>query len=106
MCLSIPSKIIQIESENIATVDTMGVQRHVSLDLMAEPVSIGDYVLIHVGFAMTKMDEVAALDSLELYREMVELLNSEEDAELLESEENTEPSTEPNAAAAVPQALV
>ena len=77
MCLSIPSKIIQIESENIATVDTMGVQRQVSLDLMAEPVSIGDYVLIHIGFAMTKMDEAAALDSLELYQEMVDLMDAE-----------------------------
>lgn len=81
MCLSIPSKIIQIESENIATVDTMGVQRQVSLDLMAEPVSIGDYVLIHIGFAMTKMDEAAALDSLELYQEMVDLMDAEQSSE-------------------------
>ena len=77
MCLSIPSKIIQIEAANIATVDTMGVQRQVSLDLMAEPVSIGDYVLIHIGFAMTKMDETAALESLELYQEMVDLMDAE-----------------------------
>ena len=81
MCLSIPSKIILIESENIATVDTMGVQRQVSLDLMAEPVSIGDYVLIHIGFAMTKMDETAALESLELYQEMVDLMDAEQDLE-------------------------
>lgn len=77
MCLSIPSKIIQIEAANIATVDTMGVQRQVSLDLMAEPVSIGDYVLIHIGFAMTKMDETAALESLELYQEMIALMDAE-----------------------------
>lgn len=77
MCLSIPSKIIQIESDTIATVDTMGVQRQVSLDLMAEPVSIGDYVLIHIGFAMTKMDEIAALESLDLYQEMIALMDAE-----------------------------
>lgn len=77
MCLSIPSKIIQIESGTIATVDTMGVQRQVSLDLMAEPVSIGDYVLIHIGFAMTKMDEIAALESLDLYQEMIALMDAE-----------------------------
>ncbi len=77
MCLSIPSKITQIESANIATVDTMGVQRQVSLDLMAEPVSIGDYVLIHIGFAMTKMDEIAALESLALYQEMIALMDAE-----------------------------
>ena len=56
MCLSIPSKITQIDGMNVATVDTMGVQRQVSLDLMPEPVVLGDYVLIHVGFAMTKME--------------------------------------------------
>jgi hydrogenase expression/formation protein HypC len=77
MCLSIPSKITHIESATIATVDTMGVQRQVSLDLMAEPVSIGDYVLIHIGFAMTKMDEIAALESLELYQEMIDLMDAE-----------------------------
>ncbi len=77
MCLSIPSKIIQIESATVATVDTMGVQRQVSLDLMAEPVSIGDYVLIHIGFAMTKMDEIAALESLDLYQEMIALMDAE-----------------------------
>ncbi len=77
MCLSIPSKITHIEAANIATVDTMGVQRQVSLDLMAEPVSIGDYVLIHIGFAMTKMDESAALESLQLYQEMVDLMDAE-----------------------------
>jgi hydrogenase expression/formation protein HypC len=77
MCLSIPSKIIPIENATVATVDTMGVQRQVSLDLMAEPVFIGDYVLIHIGFAMTKMDEIAALESLELYQEMIALMDAE-----------------------------
>lgn len=77
MCLSIPSKIIHIETANIATVDTMGVQRQVSLDLMAEPLSIGDYVLIHIGFAMTKMDKSAALESLELYQKMIDLMDAE-----------------------------
>jgi len=77
MCLSIPSKITQIDELNIATVDTMGVSRQVSLDLMAEPVSEGDYVLIHVGFAMTKMNESDALASLQLYQQMIELMDSE-----------------------------
>lgn len=77
MCLSIPSKIIRIDNGNMATVDTMGMQRQVSLDLMAEPVSLGDYVLIHIGFAMNKIDETAALDSLQLYGEMVALLDAQ-----------------------------
>lgn len=78
MCLSIPSKVIQIDDANIATVDTMGVQRQVSLDLMPEVVNIGDYVLIHVGFAMNKIDREDALESLKLYREMVELMDAED----------------------------
>ena len=72
MCLSIPSKITAIEPEsNVATVDTMGVERKVSLDLMGDTVGIGDYVLIHVGFAMNKIDEEDALESLKVYREIL-----------------------------------
>jgi len=78
MCLSIPSKVIQIDAANIATVDTMGVQRQVSLDLMPDPVVIGDYVLIHVGFAMNKIDQEDALESLKLYQQIHDSLEAEE----------------------------
>ncbi len=78
MCLSIPSKIEHIDENNIATVDTMGVKRKVSLDLITEPVAVGDFVLIHVGFAMNKIDEESALDSLEIYKEIVQKLEEEE----------------------------
>lgn len=70
MCLSIPSKVISIDENNFATVDTMGVRRGVSLDLIAEPVSVGDYVLIHVGFAMEKIDTQYALESLKIYEQI------------------------------------
>ncbi len=78
MCLSIPSKIEHIDENNIATVDTMGVKRKVSLDLIDEPVEIGDFVLIHVGFAMNKIDKERALDSLELYKEIVQKMEEED----------------------------
>jgi len=78
MCLSIPSKIEHIDKDNIATVDTMGVKRKVSLDLIDEPVEVGDFVLIHVGFAMNKIDKERALDSLELYKEIVQKMEEEE----------------------------
>ena len=79
MCLSIPSKIKEINTEsNIATVDTMGVSRQVSLDLVSEPVEIGDYVLIHVGFAMSKIDEADALESLKIYEEVLAKMDEEE----------------------------
>jgi hydrogenase expression/formation protein HypC len=80
MCLSIPSKIEHIDKDNIATVDTMGVKRKVSLDLIDEPVEVGDFVLIHVGFAMNKIDKERALDSLELYKEIVQKLEEEDRA--------------------------
>ncbi len=78
MCLSIPSKVEHIDENNIATVDTMGIKRKVSLDLITEPVEVGDFVLIHVGFAMNKIDEESALDSLEIYKEIVQKLEEEE----------------------------
>ncbi len=81
MCLSIPSRVEEIDENNIALVDTMGVKRKVSLDLIDEPVEVGDYVLIHVGFAMNKIDKESALDSLELYKEIVQKLEEEENVE-------------------------
>jgi len=72
MCLAIPSKVLKIDENNIAEVDTLGVKREVSLDLIEEEVKVGDYVLIHVGYAMSKIDEKAALESLELYKMMAE----------------------------------
>ncbi len=78
MCLSIPSQIEEIDENNIALVDTMGVKRKVSLDLIDEPVEVGDFVLIHVGFAMNKIDKERALDSLELYKEIVQKMEEEE----------------------------
>jgi len=82
MCLSIPSKIVEILPDNFAIVDTMGVKRKVSLDLMPEPVKVGDYVLIHVGYAMTKMSEEDALESIKVYEEIIEKLEEEEKREI------------------------
>ena len=78
MCLSIPSKVVEILPDNYAIVDTMGVKRKVSLDLMPEPVEIGDYVLIHVGYAMTKMSEEDALESIKVYEEIIKHIEEEE----------------------------
>ena len=88
MCLSIPSKIVVIDEDNIATVDTMGVKRQVSLDLMPDEVGIGDYILIHVGFAMSKIDEAEALQSLETYQEILEAMEESERQQVLEEAEN------------------
>ena len=88
MCLSIPSKVIKISDDNIATTDTMGIQREVSLDLMADEIEVGDYILIHVGFAMNKIDKEEALASLEVYQEMVEAMEEEDRKRIVEEAEN------------------
>ena len=90
MCLSIPSKVVKIDSErNTANVDTMGVIREVGLDLMEEgSVKIGDYVLIHIGFVMNKIDEEDALESIKVYQEILSKMDEEERlAAIAESDE-------------------
>lgn len=72
MCLSIPSKVIAIDENNYATVETLGVIRQVTLDLIGEPVKVGEYVLIHVGYAMEKIDTKIAEQSLEIYRQIAQ----------------------------------
>ncbi|MBW6489293.1 HypC/HybG/HupF family hydrogenase formation chaperone [Sulfurimonas sp.] len=80
MCLSIPSRVTKIDKEkNVATVDTMGVSREASLDLMEEgSVAVGDYVLIHVGFIMNKIDNEDALLSLEAFDEIARRMDDDE----------------------------
>ncbi|OYZ65821.1 MAG: hydrogenase assembly protein HypC [Sulfuricurvum sp. 24-42-5] len=90
MCLSIPSKVIEIDIQNnSATVDTMGIQRTSSLDLMEEgSIQIGDYVLLHIGFIMSKIDEENALESLKVYQEILEQLDEQERRQLVLDDEN------------------
>ncbi len=80
MCLSIPSKVIKIDKENnSATVDTMGVSRDASLDLMeVDSVEIGDYVLLHIGFIMNKIDKEDALLSLKTFEDILKTMDDEE----------------------------
>jgi hydrogenase expression/formation protein HypC len=80
MCLSIPSKVVKIDVvNNIATIDTMGVQRDASLALMQEgAIEIGDYVLLHIGFIMNKIDAEEALLSLQAYQEIIDSMDKEE----------------------------
>ncbi|RDU72631.1 hydrogenase assembly protein HupF [Helicobacter anseris] len=78
MCLAIPSKVISIDkTKNTATIETLGVQREASLDLMQEEVTLGDYVLLHIGYIMSKIDEQDALESLKLYQEMIDQMEEE-----------------------------
>ena len=67
MCLAIPSKIVKIE-DGMATIDVDGVQRKTSL-LLVEDAGVGDYVIVHAGFALHKIDEAAAMESLRILKE-------------------------------------
>ena len=79
MCLASPSKVVAIDKEtNTATLETLGVTRVASLDLMQEPVSVGEFVLLHVGFVMSKIDTESAELSLSAYQEMIAAMESEE----------------------------
>ncbi len=79
MCLSIPSKVVEIDRDEVtAVVDTMGVKRKVGIDFIADEVKEGDYVLIHIGYAMNIISEEEALASIETYKEILALMEEEE----------------------------
>ena len=69
MCVAVPSKIISI-SGLIATIDVQGAQKDVSLMLLPEEAEVGEYVLVHAGFAIQKLDPEAGLETLKLFEEM------------------------------------
>ena len=90
MCLSIPSKVVKIsDDETMCTVDTMGVQRDANLMMMEDgDVKIGDYVLLHIGFVMNKIDEDEAMASIDTYKEILEHMNEEDKKQaILEDDE-------------------
>ena len=74
MCLAVPAQIVERE-DMLATVDVGGVQRQVSMLLLPEA-QIGDYVLIHAGFAMQQIDEEEAKLTWSLLQEMAEHVQS------------------------------
>ncbi len=69
MCLAIPAQVISVDG-NTAIVDFGGVKRSVSVALL-EKISPGDYVIVHTGYAIQKMDQKEAEESLELWREIL-----------------------------------
>jgi hydrogenase expression/formation protein HypC len=73
MCLAIPGQVVEIVSEEgcIAKVDVGGVRRNVNIALL-DNVMVGEYVLIHVGFALSKVDEHEAIATLKLLEELGE----------------------------------
>jgi hydrogenase expression/formation protein HypC len=85
MCLAIPGKVIEIADQNglrMGRVDFGGVIKRVCLDYVPE-IAVGDYTIVHVGFALSKIDEDEAIRTLEVFRQMgvlEEELASEDEA--------------------------
>jgi hydrogenase expression/formation protein HypC len=72
MCLAIPGKILSIErgaEPLMGIVSFGGVEKHVCLEWVPEA-TVGDYVMVHVGFALSTVDEKEALETLEIFRQM------------------------------------
>jgi hydrogenase expression/formation protein HypC len=71
MCLAVPAKVVEIvdEENQIAKVEIGGVRRNISVALL-DDVRVGDWVLVHVGFAIQKVDEEEAMQTLTLLRQL------------------------------------
>ena len=76
MCLAIPMEVVKIEKYN-AWVSVGDVQKEVRLDLIDEMPEIGDYVLVHAGFALHRIDEKTAMETLKLFEELLSHETSE-----------------------------
>lgn len=82
MCLGIPGQIVEIVDKDlqIARIDVSGIKRTVSVALVAqEGIQPGDWVLIHVGFAMSKIDEQEARETMHLLQQMGQAYHDEID---------------------------
>ena len=78
MCIAAPAKIVEIDTEsNICAADFGGVRQNAKLNLFPDA-EIGDYVLIHAGYAIEKLSEEAAKESLESWDELLEMLEEED----------------------------
>ncbi len=70
MCLAIPTRVIAIADDRMATIDLAGVRRKVALDLLPDT-QIGDYVIVHAGFAIQRLDEDEAQQTLKLFEQFL-----------------------------------
>ena len=71
MCLGVPGRVVAIDGLT-ANVDFWGVKRRVRLETVDEPVQVGDYLLVHVGFAIRRIPPEQIEETLELYNQLVE----------------------------------
>ncbi len=94
MCLGIPGRIVEIRDDGgfpMGVVDFGGVKREVCLAYLAGEVEIGDYAIVHVGFAISKVDEEEARRTFEVLKEMSQLDELEWMREVAEKSLNPQP---------------
>jgi len=72
MCLAVPTEVVALDG-NLATVDVQGVRARVRLDALGEEVRLGDYLLVHAGFAIRRLDPEDAAETLALFDELFAL---------------------------------
>ncbi len=72
MCLAIPAEVVELLPGDMGRVNVDGVEKEISLGLL-EGIAVGDYVLVHVGFALSKIDEEEAKLTLKMLHEMGEM---------------------------------
>ena len=90
MCLGIPGRIVEMRDDAglaMGTIDFGGVRREVCLAYVADEVEIGDYAIVHVGFAISKVDEEEAVRTFQVLREMSQLDELEWMGELADAAE-------------------
>jgi hydrogenase expression/formation protein HypC len=81
MCLAIPVRVVAVEG-NVATVDVGGSRVNARLDALPEPVGVGDYILIHAGFAIKRLDPADAVETLRLWEELLSTAAEERAAQI------------------------
>ncbi|MFZ2266468.1 MAG: HypC/HybG/HupF family hydrogenase formation chaperone [Azonexus sp.] len=72
MCLAIPAQVVELRDGDNAVVDLAGVRKEISLSLV-DDVAVGDYVIVHVGYALNKLDPEEAAKTLALFAELGQL---------------------------------
>ena len=80
MCLAVPGEVLAIDRSVVpvmGTVSFAGVEKQVCLEWLPE-INVGEYVIVHVGFALSKVDKEEAVETLRMLREMGELADDEE----------------------------
>ena len=78
MCLGVPGKVLAIDGM-VATVDFFGVKKELRLDIVDEPVTVGDYVLNHVGYAIRRIPPEEVQETLALFEQILDITGARED---------------------------